>query len=166
MRNDCSSPCASIDLLDGPGSEASDQLVLEVCHAHVEAEGLHVGPSDVDAETGALETALEVVFLRGVTQAREPHVEPLRAELLEEAADRLRTTDRHDGHALGVEIAASTLGEGFERALVADPFDEHDGAWRGAIGRAWAVVAGRWSHRTSLPVRIARSAGRADKIRS
>ena len=51
---------------------------------------------------------------------------PSRAEPLQEPSDGLRAPDRHDGDALGVEIAAAALGERLERALVADPFDEHD----------------------------------------
>jgi hypothetical protein len=42
----------------------------------------------------------------------------------------LRTADRDDGDTLCVEIPAATLCERFERALVADPFDEDDGTRR------------------------------------
>ena len=71
--------------------------------------------------------AAEVAFLSLVAEARQLHVESLRAESMQEPPDRLRAPDRHDGDALGVEVAAAALGERFERALVAEPFDEHDG---------------------------------------
>ena len=50
----------------------------------------------------------------------------MRAEQIQEASDRLRTTDRRHGDALGVEVPTTALGERFERDPVADPFDEHD----------------------------------------
>jgi hypothetical protein len=50
----------------------------------------------------------------------------------QEASDRLRAADRHDRDALSVEVAASALGERFECARVARPFDEYDrpGQWQ------------------------------------
>jgi len=47
------------DPLDGHDPEGADQLVLQVCVAHVEAEPLHVGPGEVGPEAGSLETALK-----------------------------------------------------------------------------------------------------------
>ncbi len=114
------------DLFHGGGTESADQLVLEVCDAHVETESFHLGASEVGAETGSLETSLELALLCGVTETREPDVEPLRAELIQEPSDGLRTSDRHNGNALGVELPATALCERFDRVLVADPFDEHD----------------------------------------
>jgi hypothetical protein len=46
---------------------------------------------------------------------------------MQEPPDRLRTPDRHDRDALGIEVPASASGERLEGALVAEPFDEHDG---------------------------------------
>ena len=114
------------DLFHGGGAESADQLVLQICDAHVETQPLHLGASEVGAEAGPLETAPEVALLCGVVETRQPDVEPLRPEPLQELSDRLRTADRHDGNALGVEIPAAALGERLDRALVADPFDEHD----------------------------------------
>jgi hypothetical protein len=97
------------DLFHGGGTEGADQLVLQVCDAHVETESFHVGASEVGAEAGPLETALEVAFLCGVTEACQPNVKPLRAEQLQDASDCLRTPDRHDGNALSVKIPATAL---------------------------------------------------------
>ena len=116
------------DLLHGRGAEGTDQLVLQVCDAHVKPEPFHVGSNQVGAEPGPFETAPEVVFLSGVTQARQSEVEPLRAEPSQEASDRLGTADRHDGDAVSFEIPAPAHSQRFERDLVADPFDEHDRA--------------------------------------
>jgi hypothetical protein len=113
------------DLLHRSGTERADQLVLQICDAHVETESFHVGAGEVGAETGPLERALELALLSGVAKTGQPDVMPLRAELVQEPGDGLRTSDRDDADALGVELPATALGERFERALVADPFHEH-----------------------------------------
>jgi hypothetical protein len=115
------------DLFDRGGAMSADQLVLQVCDAHVEPESFHLGAGEVGAETRPLETALELALLCGVAEARQPDVEPPRAEQIQEASDGLRAPDRDDGDPLGVEIAATAPSERFERPLVADPLDEHDG---------------------------------------
>ncbi len=112
------------DLFHGSGTESADQLVLQVCDAHVETESFHIGASEVGAEAGPLETASEVALLSGVTETRQLDVKPLRAEQIQEASDGLRAPDRHDGNTLGVKIPTTALSERFERAPVADPFDE------------------------------------------
>src|SRR5207247_3363272 len=112
--------------LDGGGTESADQLVLQVCDTDVEAQPFHVGASEVRAEAGPLETAAEDLLLACVTETGQPRVRSLRAEPSQEAPDRLRTSDRHDGDALAVEIPAMARSEGLERDLVADSFDEHD----------------------------------------
>jgi len=111
---------------DGGGSEGADQLILEICVAHVETEAFRVGAAEMSAEAGALEGAPEVVLLRGVAEARQSDVQPSRAETFQRVSDPLGTADRHDGHALIGKIPPTALGHRFERALVADPFDEHD----------------------------------------
>jgi hypothetical protein len=131
------------DLFHGGGTESADQFVLQVCNAHVETESFHLVASEVGAETGPLETAPEVAFLSGVAESGQSDVEPLRAEEIQEASDGLRTPDRHDGDALSVKIPATALGERFERALVADPFDEHDRACGEGLSRLWAGETGQ-----------------------
>ena len=113
-------------LLHGLGTERADQLVLQVSDAHVEPETFHIGAGEVGAEAGTLETTSEVALLSGVTETRQPQIEPLRAEPTQEPSDGLRTPDRDDRHALGVEITAAALSERFERTLIADSFDQHD----------------------------------------
>jgi len=114
------------DLFHGGGTEGADQLVLQVCDAHVETEPFHLGASQVGAEAGPLETAPEVAFLSGVAETRQFDVKPLRAEQIQEPSYRLRAPNRHDGNALSIKIPTTARGEHFERALVADPLDEHD----------------------------------------
>jgi virginiamycin B lyase len=116
------------DLFHGGGAEGADQLVLEVGETREEPEPLHLLANEAGAEARPLEAAPEVAFLSSVVETRQPEVEPLRAEPLQEPGDRLRAPDRHDRDALGGEIPAAALGERFDRALVADPFDEHDRA--------------------------------------
>src|SRR6266508_6819305 len=45
------------DLFHGGGAMRADQLVLQVCDAHVEPESFHLGASEVGAETRPLEAA-------------------------------------------------------------------------------------------------------------
>src|SRR5439155_25487286 len=98
------------DLFHGGGAEGADQLFLQVCDAHVETESLHIGASEVGAEAGPFETALEVALLCGVIEARQSDVKSQRAQQIQEASDVLRTPNRHDGNALGVEIPTTPLG--------------------------------------------------------
>jgi hypothetical protein len=114
------------DLLDRVGAESADQLVLEVYDAYVEAQPFHVDARQVGAKTGSFETAPEIAFLCDVAKTRQPDVRSLRAEPIQEASDRLRTPDRHDGDSLGLEIPTTAPSERLERDLVADAFDEHD----------------------------------------
>jgi hypothetical protein len=114
------------DLLHGARAQRADQLVLQVRDAHVETEPFHAGASQVGAEAGPLETALELAFLCGIAETRQPDVQPLRTEQIQEASDGLRTPHRHDGDALSLEIATTALRERFDRDLVATPLDEHD----------------------------------------
>ena len=115
------------DLLHRRGAEGADQLVLQVGDADVEAEPLHLDTCEMGPEARALEAAPELALLCGVAQAREPGARPLRAEPAQEAFDRLRATDGHDGDSLGLEIPTTPRGERLERDLVADALDEHDG---------------------------------------
>src|SRR5437867_1813005 len=73
------------DLFNDRDTEGPDQLVLQVRDAHVEAESLHVGASQVGAEASPLETAPEVIFLCGVAEAAQSEVQSPRSELLQEA---------------------------------------------------------------------------------
>jgi hypothetical protein len=115
------------DLFDRLDAESTDQLVLQVFDAHVETARFHLGAGQVGAEAAALEAAPEVVFLSYVAETCYPNVEPPWAVAVQEAPDRLRTSDRHNGNALRAEIPTAARGESFERALVTDPFHEQDG---------------------------------------
>jgi hypothetical protein len=107
-------------------AESADQLILEICDADVETESFHLGAGEVGAEAGLLEGASKIGFLAGVAQPREPDPEPAGTESVQETANSLRAADRHYRHAFGLEVAATTFGERFERDLVADALDEHD----------------------------------------
>ena len=117
------------DLFHRNRTEGADQLVLQVCDAHIETQAFHIRAGEVGPETGSLERTLEVALLRCVTEARKPDVEALRAEPIQERSDVLRPTDGHDRDALGVEIPAAALSEGLERMLVAYSFHKYYGAW-------------------------------------
>ena len=115
------------DPLNGVDAECTNQLLFKIGDAHEETQTFHVVAREVGAEPGALQRAAEVAFFSRVAEPRQLHVEPLRSESMQEPPDRLRTADRHHGDAFCVEVPASASGERFERALVAEPFDEHHG---------------------------------------
>jgi hypothetical protein len=98
------------DVFHGGRTESADQLVLQVCDAHVETESLHIDASEVGAEARLLETAPEVALLRGVTKARQPDVKPLGSEPIQEASYRLRTPNWDNRNALSVKIPTIELG--------------------------------------------------------
>ncbi len=114
------------DQFHGGCAESADQLVLEVCDAHVETQPFHLDASEMGAEAGPLETAPEVALLRGVTETRQPDVSPRRSEQIQESSYRLRTPDRHNRDALSAKIPTTALSEGFECDLIAGSFNEHD----------------------------------------
>jgi len=122
------------DLFHGRDTESADQLVLQICDAHVETDSFHVGAREVGAEARLFEAALELALLRGVTETRQPEVKPLRAEQIEEPSYGLGTSNWHNGNAFGVKIPTAARSERFERAPVADPFNEHDRIRVGACG--------------------------------
>jgi hypothetical protein len=113
------------DLFHGGSTEGAGQLLLQVFDAHVETESFHIGAIEVGAEPGPLQTAPKVALLCGVTETGQPDVQPPRAEPFQKSSDGLRTPDRHDGDALSVKVPTAPPSQGFERALVADPFNEH-----------------------------------------
>lgn len=113
------------DLFHGGSTESADQLVLEIYDAHVETQPFHIRASEVEAEASPLETVPEVALFCRVTETRQPDVKPLRAEPIQEPPYGLRTPNWHNGNALSVKIPTTALSERFERALVADPFNEH-----------------------------------------
>jgi hypothetical protein len=114
------------DAFDRNGSMRTNELVFQVSNAHVEPESLHVGAAEVGAKPGPLETAPEFVLLLDVAEPGEPEVLPPRAVPLQEASDGLRASHRQDEDPFGLEIPTPALGKGFDRLLVADPFDEYD----------------------------------------
>ena len=99
----------------GSDTESADQLVLEICDAHVETQPFHVDASEVGAEAGLLETAPEVALLSGVTETRQPDVKSLRAEPIQKPSYGLCTPNRHNENALSVKIPTMALSERFER---------------------------------------------------
>jgi hypothetical protein len=136
------------DLFHGGGAESANQLVLQVCVAHVETQTFHIDAREVGAEAGPLKTAAEVALLSRITETRQPDVKPLRAEQIQEASDGLSTPNWHNGNALSVEVPTTALSEGFERALVADPFNEHHRTRVDACGQC-VGCGNKWSAPTA-----------------
>ena len=113
------------DPFHGGGTESADQLFLQVCVARVETQLFHIDARKMGAEAGPLKTAPEGALLCGVIETRQPDVEPLRAEHIQEPFYGLRTPNWHNGNPLSVKIPATATSERFERALVAEPFNQH-----------------------------------------
>ena len=82
---------------------------------------------EVRVESGPPETAYKGALLVGVAQASQSDVGTVRAEPFEEASDRRRPAHGHDADALGLQIPTTAASERFERELVTDPLDQHDG---------------------------------------
>jgi hypothetical protein len=117
----------SVDhLFHSGGPKGADQLVLQVCHADEETEAFHIGAAEIGTQAGPFQAAPEVTLLARIAEASQSDAMPLRAEPFEEASDVRRTSDGHDGDALGLEIPLTPLGQRLKRGLVAVPFDEHD----------------------------------------
>jgi hypothetical protein len=136
------------DLFHRGGTESADQLVLQVCDAHVETQPFHINAGEVGAEASPLETAPELALLCGVTETRQPRVRPLRAEPLQEAPYGLRTPNWHNGNALGAKTPTAAPSERLKRNLVADPFNEHDRTRVDTCGRR-VRCANKWSTPTA-----------------
>jgi len=113
------------DLLYGVDTEVTDQLVLQVLDAPVKPQLLHLGRTQVLPETGTMKATLDVTDLGRVEETRKSEVPPVWAPHVEEVADVRRTSHRHDGDAISVEIYASALGQCFERVSVTDTLHEH-----------------------------------------
>jgi hypothetical protein len=136
-------PLSVDDLLHRGGTKSADQLVLQVGDAYVETQSLHIGASELGTEAGPLETPPEVALLCGVTEARKLDVKPVRTEQTQEPSYGLRAPNWHDADPLGVEVATTALGQRLERALVADPFNQHDRTCGRSLGRVRAREAGK-----------------------
>jgi hypothetical protein len=123
------------DLFHTRGAKAAEQLVLQVGDAHIEAECFHPGATEVGAQASPLQTTPDVALLAGVTQTRQPDVQPPRTEQLQEASDVPRTAHWDDGNALSGKIPTTALSDRLQRDLVADPLNQHDRPWVDAWGQ-------------------------------
>ncbi len=94
------------DVLDRLGAERTDQLVLEVCDADVEAERLPVSANEAGTEPGPFHTARDAPFLVGVAEYGELDGALLRTEALQVSTDVRRAAHRDDSDALPCEVAS------------------------------------------------------------
>lgn len=131
----CKLTLALDDLFHSGGTNAADQLLLQVGDADVEPECFHVGAAQVGTEAGPLQTAPEVGLLASVTQARQPDVQAARTEQLKEPSEVPRTAHRHDGNAFRGKRSTTALSQRLERDLVASPLDKHNRPWLDAGAR-------------------------------
>src|SRR5438270_10388717 len=129
----------SEELFHGFGTQGTNQLVLEVRDADVEAEAFHLDAREVGPEAGALQSSLEVTLLADVAEAERPDVG---VEQTEEPADGVRAADRRNRDAFTPEVAPNTSRQRLERDPVADPLDEHDGtkAWTSKLQHGSSVT--------------------------
>jgi kynurenine formamidase len=108
------------DLEDCVGAVGADELVLEVDVADVEAERLHVVAREASAEAGTLERPGVAPLFPGVAEAGD--TESTRS--VEKTPERLGAADRHDLHALQVEMTPQASCQRLERDAVTDSLDE------------------------------------------
>jgi hypothetical protein len=119
-------PVRGEDCLHARGAKTTDQLVLQIRLADVEAEPFHVGAAEIGTEAGPLESTPQLALLARVAEAGDPHARPSRGVQAQEPVERLRAPHRQHRNALGHEIPPAPSREGVERNLVTDTFDEHD----------------------------------------
>jgi hypothetical protein len=119
-------PMRGEDLLHHTGTEATDQLVLQIRLAHIEAEPLHVGAAEVATEAGALESEPQRALLSRVAETGQPDIRATRTVQIQEPADCLRAPNRHDGNTLGRENPATSQSKRHQRDLVTDALNKHD----------------------------------------
>src|SRR4030095_9055123 len=113
------------DLFHTGGTKAAEQLVLPVSDAHVEPEGFHLGATEVGNAHGPLQPAPDAPPLAGVTQPRQPEVQPPRTESFQEVSDVPRTAHWHHGNARSGKIPTTAVSERLERDLGADPLHKN-----------------------------------------
>jgi hypothetical protein len=123
----CELALALDDQLDARGAEASNQLVLEVGVAHVEAETLQLRAVEIRSEAGVLETSADVILLREVVQTCESDVTSVWSEQGQETPDVRCAAHRDDGDRLIAKIPLASRGDDLESDLIAQSFDEYDG---------------------------------------
>ena len=119
-------PMRGQDLLHHGSTERTDQLVLEIPFAHVEAKSFHVRAAEIDTEAGALKSTPEHALLSGVAETGQPDVGAARTVEVQEPADRLRAADRQNGNAFARQIPAAPNRKGLQRDLVTDTLNQHD----------------------------------------
>ena len=73
------------DLFYGSDTKGTDQLVLQIGDAHIEAQPFHLGTSQLRAEAGLLQTAPEVAHLCRITKAGQFEVTPPEVQFPQEA---------------------------------------------------------------------------------
>jgi len=106
--------------------ERTNQLVLEVRDTRIKAEALHVGRSQVGADSSSFQSALEVSELCLIAKARQPAGEPLRGhQIVEDLSDGRRPAHRDDGHAFGFQIPAKAACQRVQGGTVAQALDEN-----------------------------------------
>jgi hypothetical protein len=142
------------DLFHSGGTNAADQLLLQVGDADVETECFHVGATKVGTEAGLLQTAPEVGRLASVTQAGKPNVQAPRTEQLKEASDVPCTAHRHDGNAFRGKVSTTALSQRLERDLVASPLNQHNRPWVDAGARRRGCCRGNQPSRCAAGQRL------------
>src|SRR4051812_1501981 len=84
------------DCLHDRGTKATDQFVLQIRLADVEAEPFHLGAAEIEPEAGPLESTPQLALLSRVAETSQLDARPARAVQAQEPCERLRAADRHD----------------------------------------------------------------------
>ena len=129
------------DPLHSVGPNRPRQLVLQVARAGVEAHALEL------VTVVAPQSAQEMPLLADVIESRESDA----AVLPEEAGEVPIAAHRHDGDALGLEVAATATRERLDGAAVARALNEHCSAQL-----HHRIRSGRRSQGHDTPVRLRR----------
>ena len=114
------------DALDLRCTEGADQLVLEVVHAHVEADLLHLRAGEIRSESGPLQAATNEPLLAGVAQPCQTETVLGCTQDPQVSRDVGGPTGRHDDDPLCRQGLPAPRGQGLDGRLVADALDQHD----------------------------------------
>jgi hypothetical protein len=114
------------DCFDGRRTERPDELILQICDAHVEPKLLQVHTSEVGAKTGALECPAKHRLLFCIAQSREPRAIIPWTELVEESCDAVGASEPNNADVRRYKVHPASLGQRLDRDLVAHALNDHD----------------------------------------
>ena len=118
-------PVRGQDLLHHGSTQATDQLVLQIPFAHVEAESFHLRAAEIDTKAGALKSTPELALFPA--SQRPPARRQSHAGRRDSGTGRPPARpDRQNGNAFAPQIPATSERKRLQRDLVTHSLNQHD----------------------------------------